>query len=444
MAGRKRQAVLVGFGLATLLAAGGIGALGVGCGGGNSSNGSGSPDGSMESSVEAAASDSPADVTPVKEGGSEAGDGAVPQTGPFPRVFLVHASPNLPPVRFCFGVGDPTNAATYTIFPFAALPDSASPGQPFPAVFPGTGGEFKNPVPGVDLGTLTLTLYVVNAQAIASQTADGGTDGGPELTCDQLIPTAGATGSTFLTPNTDFWQLNTIPAHTLMDGMSYVEAITGCLPGLPFDGGANSYCGAGYSTTTGNVGLTQFALDTMTTLDAGSMGVQFAQASTPWAAAVAEAPADGGPWFTGGGVFTVVPPGPDAGPDAGATIVRQVIAAPMSFGNVTRPTLTPFSGLDFTSGASGAFVAIANIQQQPLYPPFAEPFPLATALTYGANPVPDGGAPQYGKGYAFVLLGDPLQDLLTNPQDGGPIYVDAGASPNLYAAHLLVFPTSNP
>jgi hypothetical protein len=436
MAGRKRQAALVGFGIATLLAAGSIGALGAGCGGGNSNNGN-SADGSMESSVEAAANDGGGDVMSVKEGGSEGGsdaDAAMTPTGPFPRVFLVHASPNLPPVRFCFGVGDPTSATSFMIFPFAALPNSASAGQPFPGLFPGTGGEFKNPVPTDDLGTFELTLYVVNALAVANQTADAGA---AELTCDQLIPTPGATGGTFLTPNVDFWQLNTIPAHTLMDGMSYVEAITGCLPGLPVDGGANSYCGAGYSTTTGNVGLTQFALDTTTTVDAGSMGVQFAQASTPWAAAVATL----GP-LSGAGVFTLVPPAADAGPDAGPTRNVTPILAQMDFGKVTNPTLTPFSGLDFT-GASGAFAAIATTPTTPVLT-LALPFPYITAFTYGADPVPDGGLPQNGKGFAFVLVGDPNQSFLVNPQDGGPIYVDAGAPPNLGAAHFLVFPTANP
>jgi hypothetical protein len=445
MAGRKKT-VLVSLG--TVIVAGGVAALAaVGCGssngaGGGSTTDSGTDTSTLDSGSMKDSSNDAVNPTPGDAGkDAEAAAPAVP-----PRVFLVNASPDshLAALRFCFGVGP--MGSTYSVFGYPALPDTANPGAPYPGLFAGTGGEFKSPVAGIDLGSLTLTLYAVNAAnpMLIENTADGGTGtGGAEQTCDVLLGATGDGGT--LVPGQDYWQLTTIPQGTLKDQTNYVVAITGCLAGLPFDGGAGmgAYCGTDYSPTAGNVKITTFQLDNTTALDGGSIGVQFAHASTPFAAAAGQAPADAGPWFQAGGAFTITAPPADAGPEAGRGIAQFPILAQMSFGTVTQTTLTPFSGLDF-SGASGVFVTVANLQHVQAMQPVAEPFPVVTELTYGASPVPDGGAPQNGKGFAFVLVGDPAQSLLTNPQDGGPIYVDAGASPNLYAAHFLVFPTANP
>jgi hypothetical protein len=435
-----RDKVFVGVGLGTVLFLGAGAAVFAGCGGNNNNGGGGNDASTKETSTTSDAGDGGTEATTESDTGtgSDANDGST-DAGPKPlnpKIFVVNASPDAPPVRLCFGVTVP--GQPYSIFTYPPLPDTLV------GLYPGTGGLFTPPG-GVDISKFTLTIYAVNSAAIGAETAAALADAGTELTCDQLIQLSDAGTITDAgLSSSAFWQVGTINAGTLKDGASYVVAITGCIPGEDADGGEAAKCGSGYATATGNLALTPFQLDNTTAVDAGSLGVQFAQASTPWDYV---AKSFGASAASGAGVYTITPPAADAGPDAGPVVAEMPILAELSFGKVTQTTLTPFSGLTFDGPTqSGAFAAIADITKTPpapLLPPAALPFSLIEGLTYGAT-VPEGGVIQYGKGFAFVLLGDPTQSLLTNPDDGGPIYLEAGATPNLHAAHFLAFPTSNP
>ncbi len=421
-----RRTVLVGFGLGTVLAAGGAVALGsAGCSSSNNNN-SGSSDGSADTST---MSDVSTDVqVGTNEAGADASDAAKEAAAPglpAPKVFVVNASPDAPPLRLCIGVGKPADP-TFTIASLPPLPDTASLGLPFPGLFPGTGGLLNSPV---DISTLTLTVFAVNASSVAANTAAGGPDGGAELTCDQLIA-VGDAGGGLLTAGKDYLAIGTLTAGAFTDGNSYVVAITGCAPGEEADAAIVNKCGTAYSRATGNLSLTTFALDSKTQIDAGSMGAQFAHASTAW-----DTYATSLSGFTGAGFFVLNPA------DGGGTPLAPYLAAPTTFGMISPMALQSYSGLTF-DGTTGAFAAIGTSPTNVDFE-LALPFPIIEGLTYGAS-IPDGGAIQNGKGFVFVLVGDPTQPLTINPVDGGPEALDAGGSVNLEAAHLLVFPTSNP
>jgi hypothetical protein len=414
------QKALLGFGLGTLLVAGGAGTLGAaGC----SSNNSTSPTADGSTPDTSTTTDAAQDTgSSASDGGGDA-DAAAPP--PAPVVYMVHASPALPGVRFCFGIGTPP-----VITSFPPLPDTPVAPAPIPGLFPGTGGSFPTPA-GISLSTFTsvaVAVYAVSAEAEYNNTAAGGPDGGAELTCDQLIALGDAGVSNPL-PSTDYGLLGTIPAGTLKDGKAYVIALTGCPSGLAADGGVAPLCGTTYSEATGNLGFTIFPVDNTTVVDGGTMGAQFAHASTAWDYL---ATADNA--FTGMGFFQATPPADDAGPDAGPGFTPTVVAAPITFGSISPTVLAPVSGLSFNAG-NGAFAGIGTSLTNPLKA-LALPFSDIAQLTYGAQ-VPEGGAPQNGRGYVFVLVGDPSQSLTVNPLDGG-------AGLNLEAAHFLVFPTTSP
>jgi hypothetical protein len=410
-------------GLGTFLVAGGMGALGgAGCNGGDNGNGGGTAnDASMDTSTVDVVVDVQAD-TGKEAGGNEAGPTEAGPTLPWPKVYGVNASPDAPPLRICASVNG-------VVLNLPALPDIPTPGLPFPGLFPGTGGLLNLPV---DPSTLTLTLYAVNALKLANDTADGGPDGGAEVTCAQLIPVGDAGGGNYLTPNVDFWNVGTIKKGTLSDGNTYVVALAGCLPGEQADAGVALTCGSGYSTTAGNLALTFFNLDSTTAIDAGSLGAQFAHASTPWDYYATSSN------ITGAAFFTVNPA------DGGVTRVNPPLAGlpPVHFGSLSPMALGSYSGLTF-DGTSGLAAGIVTPSLNQVYA-LPMPFPAIEQLTYGAGGVPEAGVIQNGKGFVFILVGDPQQPLFQNPADGGPEGLDAGGQINLHAAHFLAFPTSNP
>jgi hypothetical protein len=418
-------------GLGTALVVGGLGAVGAaGCGGSDNGGGGSMADSSTDTSmmmaetgVDSGVQDAHADADAAKP---SPGDGAMPEAGPmpnWPKIYVVNASPDAPPLRLCVG-------AAGSVLSLPPLPDMPTPGLPFPGLFPGTGGPLVAPA---DISPLTLTLYAVNALKVAKDTADGGPDGGAEITCDQLVPVGDAGGGNYLTPNVDFWQLGTIKGGTVADNNSYVVAITGCIPGEATDAGVGLTCGSGYSPTAGNLALTFFTLDSTTAIDAGSMGAQFANASTPWDyyASIQSPPA-----FTGA-IFAQPNPA-----DGGINLLTPILAGPAGFGTLMPMALRPYSGLTF-DGTTALAAAVARSFSDIVYEA-PMPFPVIEQLTYGAAGAPDGGALQNGKGFVFVLVGDPQLPFFTNPQDGGPLAADAGGQFNLHAPHILAFPTSNP
>ena len=413
----SRERVFLGFGLGAVLVAGGAVALGAGCSSSSNNPGGSTVDAASETSMTTHDASTDGTVNNTKDAGSDAEEIEAGPMLPAPKVFLVHASPDplVPPLRFCFGL------ESGAVAPTAPLPDAPLPGQPFPGLYPGTGGELVAP-DGIDITSiLPLTVYAVSAVSIQNDTVEAGAN---EVTCENLIfPESADAG---LKAGQDYFQLAKITKGELVDGNSYVVAITGCLPGST-DGGFAAQCGGDYSASKGNLTLTTFTLDSTSTFDAGTLGMQFAHASTAWDSFAATFDAG-----TSAGAFMLGAPPADAGADAdaGPTVSNTPVAQQLSFGAVSPMTLQPVSGLTF-DGTSGAFAAVVTsptdvVAKLPL------PFPIVDELTYGQT-VPDGGAIQNGKGFVFVLVGDPTQSLTT---DGG--------GPNLHAAHFLAFPTANP
>jgi hypothetical protein len=163
------------------------------------------------------------------------------------HIYVVHASETAPAFRFCFGLamqadGGPVNVLSL----FNALPDTVqSAQQPYPGLFPGTGGLLDDH--GYDLSLLNVAAYAIDATKLLS---DVGGDGSTERNCAQLVGSdgqgSGGTGGGALKLGTDYWALGIIPSGTLVAGTSWVFAITGC-PASASDAGLGAeapFCGA--------------------------------------------------------------------------------------------------------------------------------------------------------------------------------------------------------
>lgn len=443
--------------LATFVAATVVGGAGAGgCGG--SSGGS------------APASDASEDytVTPV-EAGEDGPSTLDVDAGPpvvFPRIFVVNASPDAPPLRFCLATAAADAGGGVVVGGgLPATPDQAVAGFALPGVYPGFGGPLDDH--GLDLDTLTLAVFAVDATnpVVAANTAttgiDAGADGSLEAPCEALIGNDGL-GTTsdaggVLQPGRDFWNVGTIPAGALGHGTTWLAAVTGCLPG---EASASVLCPAGYDPATGDLGLLKWSLDDVTAVDAGLLGAQFAQASSEW-----DNFARGAGGVTSAGfLFPGQEPGdagadasPDGATDAGTeaasveagaspspwTAFAQVpIAGDAGFGTLQPSTLALVPGVAY--GGSAAFFAQITAAGGPVAPtPLGWPLPAVQALSWPGT-VPDAGVLRDGAGFVFVLVGNPAVALYVNPDDGGPEAVDAGGVLNGHAAHVLAFPVASP
>ena len=341
---QKKKWVRVGLSAVVLAGAFG-GVTAAGCGGDDDSTGPKSDSGTPDNSVgETSTTDSPHNDGPAVEagGGGDGGDGG--PSIPNAKVFLVHAAtdPLAPPLRFCFGIntsgdGGGTVTVADNIAPF---PDFVTvPGSPVAGLLPGFGGSTASSpkLASINLSTLNITLFALDATKIANDTADGGPDGGAEVPCEGLVGTdgkgAGGSGGGTLTLGTDYWNLGTIAAGKLLPGTTWVAAVTGCVAGEPGPTGPtapnSALCNGGplapYSATTGNLTLQSWQVDSTTTVpttaDGGSqLGAQFINASSGWdVVAQSFLATSAGNIGTGAGFWMLTPPagGADAGDDGG-------------------------------------------------------------------------------------------------------------------------------
>jgi hypothetical protein len=507
--------VVVGSALGGMLAAG--------CGG----NDKGS-----NNTSDAGDSSAPPGDAHVNDTGLDAEAAAAPPV--FAKVYLVHAAvdPNAPPLRFCFGLGNPADGGTVSVADsIPPFPDTkVSPAFPIAGLFPGFGGSVSTSpkLSSFDLSILTISLYAIDATKIAADTADGGPEGGAEVPCEGLIGTdalgkgSDAGGGT-LTEGTDYWYLGTIPKGTLLHGTTWVAAVTGCAPGetvdnVPFCGGPPAL--PTYSATTGNLTLTAWEVDNTTVIpaDAG-IAAQFGNASPAYDYSVSAA----GGTTTAAGFWIATPsvPATDGGLDAGeggldgslidsgslldsglldSSLLDSGLldSSLLDSGLLDSGSLLDSGGLIDASGlptttltfspitVTGSFAAArgdggivsalspATLNTDaggiPLNAPNAGfatliPGPAGTtidappACTVGTNcfsplliPLPDidsvtfgsvlgdagtvitpaGGSFVYGKGYVFILIGDPNQPTIASGAFNGK------------SLHFLAFPTSNP
>jgi len=443
-----QNAKWIRFGLTAVILAGGLGAVAVvGC---SSSNPATSTDGGKQDGSMMMGTDSGGDDSSMGDSGGNM-DGGMEAGPPSAKAYLVNASNFAPTgLRFCFAVasGDPGDGGSVSLVPpYAAAPDndmqSKAAGLPYPGLFPGLGGQIDTH--GVDPANLDLAIYAIDASKIATEVASNAT----EKKCPDMIG-MNASGGT-LKLNTDYWYIGHIPAGTLKDGTTWVAGVTGCMPGNTSVLNAAVQCPTGYLATASDLALQMWQVDNMTAVDGGATGVQFIHGSLAWdkfmtdpvngpgaAATVlgafepgAQPPADAGPGDAGdaGDGGGVMPTGP--------TIVPLVPDA--KFGDLKPMSLAAVPGLTDDMN-SGVFAEPVGADGGPVMAQqWAYPFPVVEAL----SGLGTAGKIVPGKGFVFVLVGDPTQPPYVGA-DGGAADPDAGGQFNIAFPHFLGFPTSNP
>jgi hypothetical protein len=535
----------VRVGVAGIIAGSALGGvLAAGCGGNDQGSGGNGNDAGDSSTPKA---DAPTSIdTGVVDTGVEAEAAAPPV---LPKVYLVNAAVDAlaPPLRFCFGLGNPADGGAVQIQDMIPpFPDSPVSSQfPIAGLFPGFGGLVSSPkLDTFDLSKLTVSLYAIDATKIATDTADGGPDGGAEVPCEGLIGTdalgkASDAGGGTLTQGTDYWYLGTVSMGQLPHGTTWIAEVAGCAPGetvdnVPFCGGPPTL--PAYSAVTGNLTLIPLKLDSTTNVaqappEAGTVaiGAQFANASPAWDYSVKAAggtttaagfwmatqtpPAgtDGGLDAGDGGGASPLDSGnlvesgslvdsgilPDTGslvdagilPDSGSLFDSSLVdsgslldgslgdaslldsdveAGPTTtssfsfvpitstgtFGTLSPMTLNTTAGAIPLNAPNAGFAALipgpSGVLEAPAgctvgattngcFSPLLFPLPDVDSITNGAVlsdagivTAPVGGSFAYGKGYVFVLIGDPNQTATS------------GGGFNGKSLHFLAFPTSNP
>lgn len=395
----------------------------------------------------------------LREGGADGASDldAAPPAAP-PAVYIVNASPDAPPLRFCLGLAAGDGGAVVVAGGLPASPDQAAPGAAIAGLYPGLAGVL--PDHGLDLDTLSLHLFALDATnpAVAANAADGGAgpEGGLEAPCEALIGGDGLGAATDAGPplvrGRDYFDVASLPAGMLGHGTTWLVAVTGCMPGEP---GAAALCPVPYDLVAGNLSARIWQLDTATTVDPGALGVQVAQASSEWdnlarasAGAVSAGflvPSDGG------GALDAVVLGGDAGdamapasPETG--YISVPIAAGLKLGDLAPGRLASAAGLAY--GGSTAFVAqVTSAADAAVLPtPRVWPLPAVQALSWPGAVPDEAGVLRDGAGFVFVLLGNPaVSGWYVNPTDGGPSSgPDAGGVFNGHAPHVLALPVAHP
>jgi hypothetical protein len=320
------------------------------------------------------------------------------------RIIFVHASPDLPAIRLCFGIGTQSNGSDLQVNALLPpLPATANSGEPYPGIMPGAG----YPIPDlIDLSTVAVTPFAVFASSIGAGTAH----------CDALVGADGQGGT--LVRNKDYVRLATTPPGTYTADSTEIVAVAGCTPAAVDPNATVARCGPDYDPATGNVSEAVAGLDV--NINAATMGAQVLHLA----------------------------PGLD-GELGGFGVAQQLVTittgAPAVFnltplggvgygalGSATAVQVTDISSVDtpnalFTVQTSNAMGAVVN--------QLVLAFSQISQLTVGTVAAPDGGpyfAP--GENYVFVLLGDP---------SAAP-YLDPNGQPNAaydgHGLHVIAFP----
>ena len=420
--------------LGAAVAASGVGgAAAAGCG--SSSGGASAPDAGLDSTSAAEAG-----------GDDSSSPGIDVEAGPpivVPTVYVVNASPDAPPLRFCLGLGAPAEGGAFLV----AGGQPASPQQPtqgfqLAGLYPGYGAVLDDH--GLDLDTLTLDVFALDATnpAVIASTPDGGT----ATPCEGLIGSdgLGATSDAggLLRAGRDYWVVGTIPMGALDHGTTWLAAVTGCIPG---DVDASTLCPPGYDPTVGSLHLLTWQLDSTTIVAGGAIGAQFVQASSEWESF---RQASGGVATTAG--FLVAGDGgvPEASTDGAASspwasFAEIPVARDAGFGSLEPSTLLSVAGLALDAATAFGAEVVGGSSGTALPPtPFAWSLPAVQGLTWPGG-APDAGVLRGGAGFVFVLVGNPTAAVMyVNPDDGGPGSAEAGGVVNGHYPHFLAFPTA--
>ena len=354
-------------------------------------------------------------VSPPTDSGPGTDTGPKPDSGPpdagppHAKIIIVHASPGLPALRVCFKLGKLADGSDGVIAPVAALPDQAKPGQPYPGVFPGTGGPFPDLL---DLSAYALTPIVINADKIKT---DIRTDGGTQRSCqDILAPDGGLAGTT------DAVTFPTLPVGTFTPNTTLLLALTGCAAGEAGgtypgpDGGTTAFpytaqqkCGAAYTSANSNFAIQKFTLD-KAAAGATQLGSQFINLSQgiegqtiPFATACGANTA-----CTANGVYPVIVKNDPAG-DAAAAVATPLTAAPVKFPALAPATTKGITGVLPASASFAIAGSTTGVGGDGGVGPFVgnAGFPIVQTFTTGSATPADYF--KNGRNYTFVLLGDP-------------------------------------
>jgi hypothetical protein len=223
--------------------------------------------------------------TDASDASVDTGVDATPTDGPFAKLTLVNAATDLGPnaaigasaaFRLCFAQG--VTQANLSVAPYPPLPDKRPAGQVDPAgIYHGAGRTL--PGFGLDLENRFLVPIVMNAATLLAKGVVNPGNGGPGITCDELVGAA-ANAANGMVANVDYWELPVIPAGTFKKQRSYVLALVGCVGDATV--ASTNKCGAGFvaggGPSTGNLAVKIFET-TRTPVSAPSLGVQFLQAS---------------------------------------------------------------------------------------------------------------------------------------------------------------------
>lgn len=440
---RKLTWIRTGIASVVLAGAGG-GAFAVGCGGDDTNNApkdSGVPDTSTLK-----------DTGTTVDTGTDAGaDVVVPPAAPHAKLILVNASPDIGPVRLCFGLGKAADGSDTQITPTVALPHDLqqSPTGAFlpPGIYPGTGGAMADLA---DLSTQAVTGFVIPASLIKNENADAAA----EANCTALIGATGqgtdggalTGGGNSLLPG-QFTKLTTIPVGALAHGTTELVALVGCL--AQGDAGnedltaSPAKCGSDY-TGVNNINAKVFTLDRAYPDGGTTMGVQVIDLASAWA---------GGLGLVGNGGD------PTALATALVTAADAAVIAPINSLPITYPTQAPAASVqvNLPDPLSPLFAVQALCLEDggcpgddggptgspllfiPGASPFALPLALIGVLSNGTGQNAFDGGTYFGGGqnYAFILLGDPLYPEQLGLPDGA-----ANPAYDGFGLHIIAFPTN--
>jgi hypothetical protein len=371
----------------------------------DSSTGDGGADGALDTQ-------NPMDVQNPMDTGS-------PDSGTLGKLLAIHASPDLPPIRFCYLV----NGA---LSPLPPLPQELSASQiaagaPFAGLYQGTGGPL--PSTGTDLGPLKITPILIKAQKIAQYVKGG--DGGIKVCSDLLAPDAGFG----LVEGTDYWTLSEIPANTFGHDHTYLLALTGCRKDTTIGGGnaqlTAAKCGANWNNTTGNLAVKIYDVDRKIA-DPQKMGAQFLHLSA----------------IVSAGSVGITPGIITPGANDGGNLLDLVALSPVQYPDLKPATATGVTkpaALNANPALNTAFVGTPVLPNDAGFgTQIYLPLPTVEQLTTGY--APDGGLMyQAGGNFTFVAMGDPTvfpyldsTGAQGDPKDGGKF--------NGYYIHVIGLP----
>ncbi len=300
------------------------------------------------------------------------------------KIIAVHASPDVPAMRLCFGVGVQNDGSDAAILATAPIPKAP--------IAPGGGGAL--PDLGIDLSQKALTPYAVRASSITTS-----------ATCDALV-----NGDGGLASGTDYFPLPTIKNGTFTGGSTLMMSLVGCLPTASDPSADVTTCGIGYDTAKGNLAVRVFVLDRVVA-NTARFGAQIAHVATPAA----------GVWtalYNSTTVNAALHPLDGGAEEPIAQGVTLYTIAPTSAASLAMPTIDQTSIIVSAVNPDGGAPATEAAIPLPLV------YEATTGQATGENAYFTAGA-----NYTFVFVGDPR----------APATLDGGGF-NGNALHLLAFP----